>query len=681
MNRFRNLPIRQKLTAIVLFSCSILVVLSAVFFMADKFFAFRHNMVSNIATLAEVIGMNSTAALTFQDPHTAEEILSALSAEPDVAAACIFKPDGAVFAAYHSSPSTATEQDRLAAAKHIAEIEKRYAHRRTGHCFSGKYMDLARPIALNQKAIGHIVIRADLQRLYNRLAWSGIMVIGLMFVLVLLAQIITARLHRSISDPLLALVGTMEAVTQQKNYALRAEKRSSDELGTLIDGFNGMLSQIQKRDHQLDEHRQQLEDQVNQRTLELRQSNEQLKREIKERKEVQERLDRAQRMEAVGTLAAGVAHDLNNILSGLVSYPDLLLMRLPPDSEMCKPLTTIRTSGRKAAAIVQDLLTLARRGVTTAEVVNLKAIIEDYLASPEYAKMLCYHPDVQIVTQFDLDVLDIAGSAVHLSKALMNLVSNAAEAISRNGTITISLRNQYIDTPIHGYDQVQPGDYVRLTISDTGHGIAPQDLQRIFEPFYTKKKMGRSGTGLGMAVVWGTVKDHLGYIDVKSREGAGTCFDLYFPVTRRKRKSEKQIQVAHHRGAGESILVVDDIPEQREIASGILSELGYQVHTAPSGEAAVEFLTNHRIDLLLLDMIMEPGMDGLDTYRKIVRLHPGQRTVIASGYSETCRVKEAQMLGAGIYLRKPYTIENLARAVNHELNKKEVSNVKYDVRN
>jgi signal transduction histidine kinase/ActR/RegA family two-component response regulator len=671
VNRFRNLPIRQKLTTIVLFTCSVLVVLSAVFFIADKFFAFRRNMVANMTALAEVIGMNSTAALTFQDTGTAEEILSALSAEPDVVAACLFKPDGTVFAAYHSRLSSASEQDCNATAKHIAEIEKAYAHRRTGHSFSGKYMDLARPIALNQKTIGYVVIRADLQRLYSRLTWSGVMVIGLMIILVLLAQIITARLHRSISDPLLALVDTMEAVTEQRNYALRAEKHSNDELGTLIDGFNHMLSQIQKRDRQLDEHRQQLEDQVCQRTLELMQSNEQLKQEIKERKEMQERLDRAQRMEAMGTLAAGVAHDLNNILSGLVSYPDLLLMRLPAGSDMCKPLTTIRTSGYKAAAVVQDLLTLARRGVTTAEVVDLGAIIADYLASPEHAKIVSYHPGVQVVTRFDPDVMDITGSPVHLSKAVMNLIGNAAEAISQTGVITISLRNQYIDTPIHGYDQVQPGDYVRMTVSDTGHGIASQDLQRIFEPFYTKKKMGRSGTGLGMAVVWGTVKDHQGYIDVQSLEGKGTSFDLYFPVTRRSHKSEKQIQVADYRGAGQTILVVDDIKAQREIASEILTEQGYQVYTACSGEAALEFLKSHHIDLLLLDMIMEPGMDGLDTYRQMVRLQPGLRAVIASGYSETDRVRKTQKLGAGIYLRKPYTIENLAQAIHHELNRPE----------
>ena len=242
MNRFHNLPIRQKLTAIVLLTCSILVVLSAGFFIADKFFSFRHNMVANMTALAEVIGQNSTAALTFQDTRTAEEILFALSAEPDVEAACIFKPDGTIFATYPSDTTDGTPSQHPAAAKQIAAIEKNFAPDWSGHRFSKKHLNLAKPITLNNKTIGHIVIHVNLQRLYSRLAWSGFMVIGLMCLLVLLTQIIAAQLHRSISDPLLALVSTMEAVTQQKNYALRAEKRSNDELGILIDGFNDMLA-------------------------------------------------------------------------------------------------------------------------------------------------------------------------------------------------------------------------------------------------------------------------------------------------------------------------------------------------------------------------------------------------------------------------------------------------------
>jgi hypothetical protein len=198
----------------------------------------------------------------------------------------------------------------------------------------------------------------------------------------------------------------------------------------------------------------------------------------------------------------------------------------------------------------------------------------------------------------------------------MNIVSNAAEAISGAGKIFISTRSKYIEKPIRGYDDIWEGDYVILTVSDNGIGISSEDIEKIFEPFYTKKEMGRSGSGLGMAVVWGTVKDHKGYIDVQSTKGKGTTFTLYFPVTRKEIDAEKTVPLKECMGKGESILVVDDIEKQREIASGILNKLGYTVTSVPSGEEAVEYLKNNSADLLVLDMIMAPGMDGLDTYKK-----------------------------------------------------------------
>jgi len=390
------------------------------------------------------------------------------------------------------------------------------------------------------------------------------------------------------------------------------------------------------------------------------------------RQENERNLLRLQKMESLSLLAGGVAHDLNNILSGIVSYPDLLLMQLPQDSPLRKPLSTIQNSGHKAAAIVQDLLTLARRGVPTMEVVDLNEIVTEYLKSPECEKFRSFHPTVAIETGLGEDLLHIMGSRVHLNKTVMNLVSNAAEAMKEGGTITLSTENRYIDTPIHGYDQVVEGDYVILSVSDAGVGIPPEDLERIFEPFYTKKVMGRSGTGLGMAVVWGTVKDHKGYIDVESSEGQGTTFTLYFPATREVRAADKPlVSVDEYRGRGESIVVVDDVKEQREIAATILSELGYAVTSVSSGEEAIHYLKNHRPDLLILDMIMDPGMDGLETYRRILELHPLQKAIIASGFSETDRVKEAQRLGAGQYLRKPYTMETIGMAVKEELERKQ----------
>jgi len=212
-----------------------------------------------------------------------------------------------------------------------------------------------------------------------------------------------------------------------------------------------------------------------------------------------------------------------------------------------------------------------------------------------------------------------------------------------------------------------------LTVSDSGIGISADDMQRIFEPFYTKKVMGKSGTGLGTAVVWGTVKDHRGYIDVQSQEGKGTTFTLYFPVTMKiLMGKEETLPQENYMGNGESILVIDDVEEQREIASGILRKLGYSVESVASGEEAIEYLKENQVDLLVLDMIMDPGIDGLETYKRILKLRPGQKAIIASGFSETERVKETQNLGAGKYIKKPYTIEKIGIAVREEFDRKSI---------
>jgi signal transduction histidine kinase len=414
---------------------------------------------------------------------------------------------------------------------------------------------------------------------------------------------------------------------------------------------------------------QQLAHAFNQVLLNLFAAQEKLKAEAgEEKKRLEEELHRAMKMEAVGAMAGGVAHDLNNILSGLVSYPELLLMDLPGESPLKKPILSIKKSGEKAAAIVQDMLTLARRNINVTEVVNLNALLLDYLKSPEHRKMMSDHPDVRLETDLEPNLLNMVGSGVHLSKTLMNLITNALEAMPREGTIHISTRNKYIDYPVAGYDTVNEGDYIVLKVSDNGVGIAPSDREKIFEPFYTKKKMGRSGTGLGMAVVWGTVKDHNGYIDLESQPGTGTTFTLYFPMTRKQLlEKEADSLIDRYMGNGETVLVVDDVQDQREIATGMLTRLGYQVATASSGEEAVEYMKTHPVDILVLDMIMAPGIDGLETYKRILEIHPGQKALVASGFSETERVREVQALGAGAYVKKPYLLKNIGPAMRRVL--------------
>lgn len=388
------------------------------------------------------------------------------------------------------------------------------------------------------------------------------------------------------------------------------------------------------------------------------------------RLELEERLQRAEKMQALGLLSGGVAHDLNNVLGVVGGYAELLLQDMDASSPLRSYALNIRGAGERAAAIIQDMLTLARRGVQVREVINLNTLILDYLKTPEFEKLATFHPGVQIDTDLDEELLPIKGSPVQLRKTIMNLVANAAEAMPDGGRVTLVSCNQYLDRPVQGYDEVIAGDYVVLSVSDSGEGIAAKDMKQIFEPFYTKKVMGRSGTGLGLAVVWGTVKDLQGYIDVRSEEGKGSTFILYFPFTREEIKAEAlPVQMSEFMGRGESILVVDDVEGQRDLAAAMLRKLNYSVATVPSGEEAVTYLQDHRVDLLVLDMIMDPGMDGLDTYRAVLEIHPHQRAVIVSGFAETERVNEAQALGAGPYVKKPYLQEKLGIAVRQELDR------------
>ncbi|MCX5820230.1 MAG: PAS domain S-box protein, partial [Deltaproteobacteria bacterium] len=402
-----------------------------------------------------------------------------------------------------------------------------------------------------------------------------------------------------------------------------------------------------------------------------------MKLELAERKQAEEenlrlveRLQRAEKMEALGTLAGGVAHDLNNVLGIVVGYAELLLNEVDKSSPIRPRLLNIVSGGERAASIVQDLLTLARRGVASRQILNLNKVIVHDQHSPEFEKLSSHHHAIQIKTDLEPDLLNISGSPVHLSKTLFNLVSNACEAMPNGGVLKIRTANQYIDKPIQGYDEVREGDYVVLSVSDTGDGIPAADLKRIFEPFYTKKVMGRGGTGLGLAVVWGTVKDHHGYVNVQSEEGKGSTFTLYFPVTREEITADQAaIPVSAYMGRGESILVVDDVQGQRDLAAEMLRNLNYRVASVSSGEEAVAYIKEHHIDLLVLDMIMDPGMDGLDTYRSVLKIHPRQKAIIVSGFSETDRVSTAQALGAGAYVRKPYILERLGLAVRKELDR------------
>jgi len=459
---------------------------------------------------------------------------------------------------------------------------------------------------------------------------------------------------------------------RSRTHAHEALIQKQDALTLLVD-------KLKKKEKQLEMAQNKLEHRVAERTSELLDINEQLKTEIevrkkaeRERNRLENELSRAQKMEVLGRLAGGVAHDLNNVLSGLVSYPDFLMIDLPADSPLRDSLEIIKKSGEKAAAIVQDLLALARRGVMVKETISINNVLGEYFQSPEYLKLCRLNPAVTVKKHLNNHLQMVEGSSIHLQNAIMNLIINAFETIEKVGQVTVSTENIILGNSAKGYEVIPKGSYAVLKIEDDGAGMSPDIIEKIFEPFFSRKKMGCSGTGLGMTVVWGTIKDHGGFLDIKSKPGQGTTLSLFFPVSSKpvfngQRETSDIKQLAQ--GYGERILIVDDVKEQREIGASILEKLGYRAEAVSSGEEAINFIKNQSVDLILLDMIMPPGLDGLETYRKILEVNPGQKAVIVSGFSENERVREALELGIGAYLQKPYSMEQVSRVLKAELTK------------
>ncbi|MEN8141717.1 MAG: ATP-binding protein [Thermodesulfobacteriota bacterium] len=406
----------------------------------------------------------------------------------------------------------------------------------------------------------------------------------------------------------------------------------------------------------------------------LQAETEQLKAEIvirrKEEKlriETETKLHRSQKMEAIGLMAGSVAHDLNNILSGIVSYPELILLKLPKDHEIVPSVKAIQESGQRASLIISDLLTIAR-GIATEKIAdNLNDIVDEYLLSPEFAKLQSLYPAVKITKNMENSLDNFLCAPVHIRKCIMNLVTNGAEAISSKGNVTVATSNIKIEEPIDA-PHLSKGNYVLLSISDDGPGIPETDINNIFEPFFTKKKMGRSGTGLGLAIVWSTIQDHKGDIEVES-SNKGTNFNLYFPATDIKKNSHEiaDIDLSKLFGNGEKILVVDDEHIQRDIACNYLCKLKYIPVAVKSGEDAIKYTKTNPVHLLIIDMKMDPGINGLATYQSILKKNPNQKAIIASGYAESSLITSAHQLGASQFLKKPYTIAKLGQVVKKAL--------------
>jgi PAS domain S-box-containing protein len=381
---------------------------------------------------------------------------------------------------------------------------------------------------------------------------------------------------------------------------------------------------------------------------------------ITERRQLEQRLLRAHRMEAAGRVAAQVAHDFNNLLGPIVGYPDLIRDRVPRDEHILRYCDSMQEAALRMADINENMMTLGRRGLLHEEPVDLNRLVRDALGH-----LQSLPETLSLSVQLEPDLLPISGDPNQLLTALDNLLRNARESMKDDGVLRVQTEGIYLDQPLEGYGGIAAGEYVCLTIADTGQGIPREVREKIFDPFFTTKRSDKKrGSGLGLSIVGAIVSDHRGSIDLQTEEGKGASFAIYLPVCRDAVKAapEQLLQLGTER-----VLVVDDDQLQREVAENLLRKLGYDVATVSSGEEAVAYVRERPVDLVVLDMVMPPGMDGAESYRRMREIRPGQRAIIVSGFAPSDRVEQAQALGAGAYVRKPVTMEKLARAAREEL--------------
>ena len=379
---------------------------------------------------------------------------------------------------------------------------------------------------------------------------------------------------------------------------------------------------------------------------------------------LEQQVRQVQKLEAVGRLAGGMAHDFNNVLVVIKLSTELMLRQITPDNPLSKPLLQVSNAADRAATLTRQMLAFGRQQMLQTRIINLNAVVS------EISHMLrsVIGEDMELVTKLSDAVDNSRLDPDQVAQVILNLAVNARDAMPEGGTLHIETANVELDDAYaKTHPPVQPGRYVRLTISDTGTGIDKSILPRIFDPFFTTKELGK-GTGLGLSIVYGIVKQSGGYIWVYSEPGHGTSFKLYFPATTAALESPAVRGETTFRPAGQRVLVVEDEAAIRSNVCECLQQLGYEVLEAESAEMALALCEKHggKLDLVLTDLVM-PGMGGHELADELAQRHPEVKMLFMSGYTEDSAARRDILLKGGAFLQKPFTVADLANAVQHAL--------------
>jgi len=386
---------------------------------------------------------------------------------------------------------------------------------------------------------------------------------------------------------------------------------------------------------------------------------------ITQKKQLEAQFLRAQRLESIGTLAGGIAHDLNNVLAPILMSAQLLQMKIS-DERSQRLLKTVEANAKRGGALVKQVLSFARGVEGKRSIIQVRHLISEikHIAIETFPKSIEFYMDLAP------ELWSVSGDATQLHQVIMNLCVNARDAMPDGGTLSISAENLFIDENYARMNlEATVGPYIVITVADTGMGIPPEIVDRIFEPFFTTKEQGK-GTGLGLSTVIGIIKSHGGFVDVYSEVGQGTQFKVYLPAV-----EETQTQLVKDMelpiGNGELLLVVDDEAAICEVTKTSLETYAYRVLTASDGIEAIALYAQHKdeISLVLVDMMM-PSMDGLTTIRTLQKINPKVKIIAVSGLDSSDKVSVAMSAGVKAFLSKPYTAQDLLKIINSVLSTK-----------
>ena len=595
-------------------------------------------------SLGEVTAYSASAAVFFEDKVSLKEVLEALRQDREVLYAVLLDESGDLIASFNQGKAQQSSFLRSGNSDQISE--------------DGTVYQRMTPILKDGQKIGELYLGSSLDRVRAEVAasqWNVAFVSLVIFVLGMVGGLIASFM---MTAPLKQMVQTVDNLAKG-GFKHRAVVSSKDEIGQLAGAFNEMVDSLESAHVELKEMNRTLERRVEDRTKALQE-------EMDQRKEIEEQLLQAQKMEAIGRLSGGVAHDFNNILTAIIGYSDLLLIRASKGKTNWEYVRQIKKAAERAASLTQQLLAFSRKQVLQPRLLDLHSLV------CETEKMLRR----LIGEDIDLEVISkpnqghVKADPGQIQQVILNLAVNARDAMPKGGRLSIETAVTQVDQRRAAQSPgLNSGDYVTLTVSDNGSGMDGETLLHIFEPFYTTKGPGE-GTGLGLATVYGVVKQSGGYITVYSEPGNGSKFRIYLPLVDLPAQlmDSQEVDNPLPVEGSDTILLVEDEEPVRTLTRKMLESAGYAVLEASNGREALETSERYRepIHLIITDMVM-PLMSGTEVAETLLAARPETKVLFISGYSEQAIACQGALASRGEFLPKPFTLQDLSQKVHQVL--------------